>query len=106
MAVLTVTLGLTCCCTDFEQISVAPQQLTALTQSSLPTGIHLLSHLQSLCGGYVHIGWNNHQANGLLFSDELLNEILDLKLFRVQQLHIVKKKKKKRSHSCLLGATL
>lgn len=66
-------------------MNAAHQQLTALTQGSLPTGIYLLSHLQGLGGGYVHICWHNHQANGLLFFDELLNEILDLKLTRVQK---------------------
>lgn len=84
-------IGLTRCCTDVRQMNVAHQQLTTLTQGSLPTGIHLLGHLQGLGGGYVHIGWNNHQANGLLFFDELVNEILDLKLCRVQQTHIVTK---------------
>lgn len=70
---------MTCKCTDVKRINTAHQHHTALTQGSVPPGIYLLSHLQGLGGGYVHSGWNNHQANGLLFFDELLNEILDLK---------------------------
>lgn len=65
--------------------------LYTLTQGPLPTGIHLLSHLQGLCGGYVHISWNNHQANGLLFLDERVNEVLNLKLSKVQQICTVTK---------------
>lgn len=69
----------------------AHQQFTAPTQGSLPTGIYLLSHLQGLGGGYVHISRNNHQANGLLSFDELVNKLLDLKWSMVQQIHIVRK---------------
>ena len=60
--------------------SVPFQKSTLFTQSPLSIRIHFLCHLQSLCGCYVNVAWNNHQADSFLFCDETLDQSLYLKV--------------------------
>ena len=48
------------------------------TDGPVSFGVHLLGHAQRLRGGDVHVAGDHHQVDGLLLTDVLLDQRLDL----------------------------